>query len=118
MPVRYQSELPTIGITQRHRIPLAALIKGEAWRYESEWRLVEAAMGSKWKGVAPQAVGGIVLGAKISEENESFVTDLIAQRADAGHPPMHLYRARIDPRKFELDFFKLRDVGWMPEDLP
>lgn len=118
MPVRYQEQLRTVSLSRRDEVPMVALTKGVDWRYEKEWRLVESKHGGNWKVLGEEVLCGVLFGAKCSQNDMEFILDLIGRRADAGLPPIAVYRARINEEKFKLEFSQLVQNGLRAVDLP
>jgi hypothetical protein len=118
LPVRYQPSVPLIPIADRERLPLPALVKGVDWLYEKEWRLVESKRARSWKELHSSALHGVVFGARCSDDDIDFIRELTQRRASAGHPPLCIYAAKIDSKKYELDFDVLGVDGWTPAVLP
>lgn len=82
---------------EKHK--LALLTKADFWAYEEEWRIV-GEPGSKGVRQYPDgSLDGIILGAKISEENERKVRGWV----DQSGKKVEWLRARVHPEEFRLD---------------
>jgi hypothetical protein len=118
MPVRYQESVHTASLSDREQIPLGVLTKGPDWKYEKEWRLVEARQGGEWKEIDPNSLYGIVFGVNCIEDDIDFVRELIQRRSEAKLPTLTVLAASKDQRKFELDFYRLAVGKWVSTSLP
>lgn len=81
-------------------------IKGEEWRYEKEWRIIKKIKAKEFVELPENVINGIILGAKCDESTSLFLKDLIKSRALEGRPPITLYRADINDKFFQLDFYE------------
>ena len=76
-PVIYQREYPTVNLLELTRPDVAASTeravrtKSDQWRYEREWRGIVKGKGPH--RFIPEPLTGIILGCKISEEDEKQV---------------------------------------------
>ncbi|MGH8602201.1 MAG: DUF2971 domain-containing protein [Gammaproteobacteria bacterium] len=118
-PVRYQAEFPRVHATVDGMEALVgqALVKGEDWRYEREWRLVAPKAARTWIELHPKVFAGVVFGALCQDQDIAYVMELSQRRVRAGFPPIDVIQARIDDEKFELDFFALQGNTLVPIEL-
>jgi hypothetical protein len=91
------------------------LTKANYWKYESEYRAIaqEREAGDReWQpkshhgfvDVSPDALAGLILGAFMDPNEEALARGLLAL---APHP-MELWRARLEPERYELRIDKER----------
>lgn len=102
-PVHYSAERPTIvvGVEDRlAQLQKMLLTKADVWRYEQEWRIVE------WRGLAglrrfpAEALTGVILGARITDQNAEMVRTWVRGR-DTG--PVEVLRAQLNPHFFRIE---------------
>ena len=79
------------------------LIKANDWKYEQEWRIVDTKKGPGIQNFPEDALSGIILGCRISQENKENVFRWCKKRK---HPPI-LYEAREKQKEFGLDIGKI-----------
>lgn len=112
-PVRYQDDYPCASVDRRGIDVYCALVKGNDWAYEGEWRIVESAKAGTWKELENARIfDGVVLGARVTQHTADLVSDLARQRVGLGLPPIHLYRAMTGD-SFHLHFDKFMKDGWL-----
>jgi hypothetical protein len=90
--VRYHAKRPRVNPFRDTTIQMmdaALLAKAEQWRYEEEWRLIHYQNGPGVRKFPPEALTGILLGARITQEDERKVKDWVSDR----HYPTQLFRA-------------------------
>jgi hypothetical protein len=92
-------------------------IKGEEWRYEKEWRIIEKTRAKELFELPENVINGIVLGAKCDDSTSLFLKDLIKSRTLEGRPPISLYRAGINDKFFQLDFYEEIDGQYNVTDI-
>lgn len=99
-PVVYNTERPVVNfITQnKEMIDHAVFRKSKLWEYEQEWRIILRKASGAIKYV-PRAVTGVILGARISGEDEQKVRDWVSD----GKMNVTFERARLDPHEFKMD---------------
>lgn len=73
-------------------------LKGSDWSYEREQRMILWNEQPGYRDFPAECFRGIILGAKISGPDETFVRGLVANRPELG-----LYRAEIDREEFKLN---------------
>lgn len=118
MPIRYDDAYPSVRFDVDGIDVLQAMVKGQAWIYEGEWRLVESHMANQWKTIEPDWLSGVVFGMRVREETLEFMFELMQRRHDLGLPGLHVYRAR-KAASFEIQFDKLGEGGlWKPAGWP
>ncbi|WP_235695876.1 MULTISPECIES: DUF2971 domain-containing protein [Agrobacterium] len=80
--VSYEKDRPKLSFVQHDTVmlhKLALLTKADFWSYEDEWRIVKETGSKGPHKFAASALDGIVLGAKISDEDERKVRDWVAE---------------------------------------
>lgn len=107
MPVRYQDQYPSLRTTETGNLIRQMLVKGTAWSYENEWRLVESGAAGKHVQLDPSALRGIVFGVNTRPEHIDFILRLFADRVKAGLRPLRVYGARQREDRFDLEFFRM-----------
>lgn len=116
-PIRYQAHYPRSSITAKGLEVYHALVKGLAWEYEREWRVIESNRANTWMDIPAVNLTGIVFGACSTQETYDFVLDLVMRRADAGLPPLLVCRAEVG-ESFELAFTQfVGNEQWRPINL-
>lgn len=103
IPVIYEEDFPRVSFTRDGIDVMQTLVKGDAWRYEGEYRLLEARKALTWMEIDSNALSGVVLGARCAPETLEFLGDLAERRSAAGMPGLQLFKASTS-EKFELDF--------------
>jgi len=106
--VEYEAILPELNVMQLRNYPRKELarkflIKADDWEYEQEWRIVETKKGPGTQNFPEDALSGVILGCRISEENRENVFEWCRKRK---HPPT-LYEAREKQKEFGLDIVKI-----------
>jgi hypothetical protein len=77
----------------------ALLHKSHHWAYEQERRMINWREPPGWRAFPPQALKCIIMGAKISSEDEAFVRGLVTRR-----PHLLVYRTKVDAVDYKLVF--------------
>jgi hypothetical protein len=83
------------------------LSKSKVWAYEKEWR-VWATLREKTRTYeiipfAPEEVGGVYLGCKMSDADIAQITEIVRRK----YPNATVFAADKHPSRFELMFDKL-----------
>lgn len=102
-PIHYSAERPTVVVGADPKLEVLQkmlLTKADYWRYEQEWRFIGWREGAGLRQFPPDALDGIILGAKISDADAALVQEWVAHR-DAG--PIDVLRARLDAKLFRID---------------
>lgn len=92
--VLYTDEFPTLTLprAELEDIKQAYLHKSAAWAYEREWRLVTPKSNYAIQ-LRPEAVTGVILGARAAEATRSAIAQFNEERSAAGLPRFHVYQA-------------------------
>lgn len=119
LPVRYQADFPSVlpTVEGMNAVVTQALVKGEDWRYEREWRLILPRAARTWIELHRDVFAGVIFGAQCGSQEIAYVMELCQRRVRAGFPPIEVLEAQIDFKKFELDFFKLDGSTLSPATL-
>lgn len=100
-PVSYGEARPRVNLTKFNDpdIMMSALFhKSSHWSYEAEQRMLKWDTAPGYQTFPQQALVGIILGAKLSDEDSLFVNGLLAKR-----PHLEVYRAIVDEAEFKLN---------------
>jgi len=100
--VVYQAERPKLNlILDNHETQStkALLAKADFWGYEEEWRIVEHELGPGVHQFPPELLDGVILGARISDENKQNVMSWVATRKNN----LEILQARFNDKSFRLD---------------
>ena len=121
--VRYSSEYPLL-VTKEEWIDHALcikridfgkregallLVKGEAWRYENEWRISITDESYPLGGVIDfkepsQVFGAIYLGCRMPQKDKKEIMDLATQNL----PNMEIWQALQGQKAYKIEFYRLR----------
>lgn len=106
--VEYDTILPELNLMQLSNYPsrelgIKLLIKADDWEYEQEWRIVETKKGPGIQNFPEDALSGVILGCRISQENKENIFRWCRKRK---HQPT-LYEAREKQKEFGLDIVKI-----------
>lgn len=105
LPVDYSKCFPVIEYTPDiagDLIKKAFLTKAIDWQYEKERRIFDPNRAGQYMSYAPQALVGVILGAKINSSNEAMVRQLLIEREVRRHPPLRLYRAACQESAYAM----------------
>jgi hypothetical protein len=80
------------------------LTKGSDWAYEQECRMMDYVNPAGYRSFPRQALRGVILGARISDENASFVRGLILRRETR----IDVFKSRIHDDEFRIDIEPIR----------
>jgi hypothetical protein len=106
--VKYEVTRPVVNVLQLNTYPKrklaeALLIKAVDWEYEQEWRIVDHVKGPGSQDFPDDALSGVILGCRISQEDKEKVFGWCRRRK---HPPT-LYEAREKQKEFGLDIVRV-----------
>lgn len=112
LPVNYSKSYPIIqyhiGIGPE-LVKKSFLTKSNDWEYESERRIFDQGCAKKYLAFHPNALFGIVLGAKISEPNKSMIQSLISKRVSKGLSELKVFQARCSDSEYKLNIWRVRN---------
>lgn len=94
--VRPRANICTMGPADIMKVTL--LTKSTHWEYEDEYRIIAYRKLRGYKNFPSKCLVGLVLGAKISADDEGFVLGLLTKRAS-----LEVYRAQIDSSQFKIN---------------
>jgi hypothetical protein len=100
--VNYSVEYPRVdmlGDSAERHVDAFLLTKAHDWSYEMEWRILDHQDGPGEKPFPEQALGGVILGARMSASDRAFVVNCLKERRDR----VSLFEARVSPGSFSLD---------------
>lgn len=105
----YTSTFPTITLPHadwRESIR-GHLSKSTAWSYEREWRVV-IPQNNFGVRLRPDAIAGVILGAKASERTRDVIHAFNRERKNAGHRPFDVYQSRQHRDRFGMCITKAK----------
>lgn len=108
IPVEYSDEYPVVHWPSFPLSELRAVMlrKGSNWEYENEYRIATAGVSKRELGIAPRALTAIILGCKFPVEERPQLERILAERRDAGLPPIKILRARMGSSHYGIKCFK------------
>ncbi|MHA2122954.1 MAG: DUF2971 domain-containing protein [Promethearchaeota archaeon] len=106
--VEYEATMPVINVLKLDNYPKGELgekllKKANDWRYEQEWRIVDCKEGPGIQNFPEDALSGVILGCRISEEDKENIFRWCRKRE---HTPT-LYEAIEKQKEFGLDIVKI-----------
>ena len=106
--IKYDELRPELNVLRLASYPEGKLaekllIKANDWLYEKEWRIVDTEKGPGIQNFPEDALRGVILGCRISQENKDNVFRWCGKRK---HPPT-LYEAREKQKEFGLDIVRV-----------
>lgn len=111
-PVRYQDQMPRLNFEDmmglnpftRKVLDTITLTKSNVWEYEKEWRIISSLRDKSQTHeilpYAPEEVGAVYLGCKISAGDKAEVIDI----TKAQYPTARIFQAQKHPEEFRLIF--------------
>ncbi len=109
LPVDYSVSYPVVEYGDqmgRDLITKAFLTKAKEWEYENERRIFEKDRAGQYMSYSPSALVGLILGAKISNEDEATIRALLIEREERRHPPLILYRSCCQISAYAVNIYK------------
>jgi len=100
--VSYSEERPSVDLTNLRTIATfksAVLVKDKAWSYEGERRMLDYRRGPGNRSFPPECLIGLILGARISDSDVSFIAGLNDRRAK----PLPISRASLHQTRFSVE---------------
>lgn len=99
----YTATFPTITLpnANRHDQTAAYLSKSTAWSYEREWRVVVPQSNFAVR-LRPNAIAGVILGARASTATREAIQAFNAERVQAGYRPFRVYQSRQHRDRFGM----------------
>jgi hypothetical protein len=78
------------------------LVKAADWSYEREMRMIDYRNPPGFRQFPPNMLTGVILGCRISGDDEAFIRDLLAKR----NPKIGVFRARLAEGHYGLDIIE------------
>jgi len=108
LKVKYNTNLPELNVMKlsnysREELSDKLLTKANDWEYEQEWRIIEIENGPGIKNFPEEALSGVILGCRISQENKE---NLLSWCTNRKHSPT-LYETKEKQKEFGLDISKI-----------
>lgn len=106
LPVTYSKECPRIdllGDSAEKMVDVFLLTKATEWMYQDEWRIVDHDTGKGEKAFAPNALVGVILGAKMSAPDRLFVISCLRDRST----PVPLFEARVQAGRYGISIHNI-----------
>jgi DUF2971 family protein len=113
LPVQYRKTYPVVRPIVQHGFRSFApvfLTKSVHWNYEEEWRVVDLAQGQGTRILLPAAVTGVILGARISANDEAAIRGWAAER----QAPLRISKARLGQYKYEVTCHDIEEIAEPP----
>jgi Protein of unknown function (DUF2971) len=109
--VEYSDEYPILTdilkpAAQRDVLPM--LRKSSDWKYEEEWRLVSEGRANFYQRFAPEAMGAVIFGIRISDVDRAYVLGLMDERERRYGMRPAVYQAKLHPRRYRIMVSRLR----------
>lgn len=105
-PVRYGDNFPRYRYSRKHfdqQVFRSLLYKSTAWRYEMEWRIVEAPHAKAYGRFDSRLVKSVTFGCKAEDNFKQEVLTILAERKKAGLPDVELFQTKLSDKAFELE---------------
>jgi Protein of unknown function (DUF2971) len=102
--VDYHREFPVLNwIVDFHKHTGDMLFsKDSCWAYEKESRIFIYGQAGRYVPFAPDALRKLIFGCEAEPKFIDAVTDILAQRAATGHPPIDVHFAKRHPKRYRL----------------
>ncbi len=109
--VAYADEYPVIRYFKSFYGDIEPLLlrKHTRWQYEREVRILHPDGAGKYFAFAPAALTSIIIGCRADEAADTVIRNLLSERRGRGYSEVSVYRARRDPKRYELNFARVRD---------
>jgi len=108
LPVRYQNQFPRMAMRNADGYEMCVAIKGRAWAYEKEWRIVVPNGARTWHNIPAASVRSVTCGPLCSDEDRNTVSELVDRRLAAGMPPVDIYDVHLPEDRFGMEFWPFR----------
>jgi len=99
-------ELDVMKLDSPGEVGKKLFIKAVDWQYEKEWRIIDHTKGPGIQNFPEEALIGVILGCRMSEEDKENVFKWCRKR---NHPPT-FYEAKEKQKEFGLDIVKIDNV--------
>lgn len=110
-PVEYNSAYPIIDnyFDRKKRNLLSPLLrKSTSWSYEKEWRIIREGQPNRTFLVQPEAITGVLLGLRISDDDRDYIEELVHERDRRHGVTTRMYKAEPSPGKYDVRFRRFR----------
>ena len=101
-PVRYSAHFPSVHALHdpgQKQVEAFLLTKAKGWAYEREWRIIDHEDGPGERAFHASALCEIVFGARMSDEDKSFVFACLAAREH----PVSIFQSRPIQGSYALE---------------
>jgi hypothetical protein len=105
LPITYTEAYPVIEYHEGiggDLVEKAFLTKAMPWKYEHERRIFCPNLAKKFLRINPHSLSGLILGAKISIDDEVAVRTLVKERVARGLPSLKIYRANQSKNEYKI----------------
>lgn len=105
--VKHATERPVIDIIEEMTIAdyqKLVMVKAAEWAYERELRMIDYRSPPGFRSFPSNMLTGVVLGARISSDDEAFILELVRKR----NPEIDVLRARLSEERYCLDIIRTR----------
>ena len=114
LPVDYSADHPEYNwIRDQDGEQMRRMLKQkfDAWRYESEWRIIRPGCARTHIEFQPDALVGIVFGCNADAKVVDLVYGILAERKTAGLPTVQLMRAIKHDSQYRMNIHKVKTSG-------
>lgn len=109
--VEYNNTYPVIDnyFNARGRDLVSPLLrKSKSWEYENEWRVIRDGQPNRVFSIRPEAITGVLLGLRISDEGRDYIEELVHDRDRRHGVKTRMYKAEQSPGKYAVRFKRFR----------
>lgn len=110
-PVEYNDTYPILSDMlepPEARKTLPIMRKSTAWEYEKEWRIVALDAPNTHRAFAPDAMGAVILGMRISDADKAYVLALMDERQRRYSVRPTVYVATAAKLRYRVEIRRLR----------
>lgn len=110
-PVEYSDTYPVLSdmlAPAGSREVLPIMRKSGDWAYEEEWRIVALDQPNTYRAFAPDAMGAVILGMRITGDDKAYVLGLMDERQRRYGVRPTVYQAEPDEHRYRIVVRRLR----------